>query len=260
MEDVLDVVVFLEFLEEFVEVDAVLGGEMFHLAVGEAVETCGHEFETLVLDVLLDVVEGGVFAVDVDDFLGVAVLVLEFVNEDLFRAKVDQFEFEFLDVDVGAVLDLEDAFVVEHEGYAAGGAEAAAELVEVAADVGHGAVGVVGSGLHEDGHAVGAVALVHHFLVVGLVLVGGLLDGAFDIFLRHVLTAGCLQQGAEARVAGHVGSAVLDGDGDFLADLGEGLGHVAPTLELSLLAEFKCSSHGPDYFWFSMREIYFWMS
>ena len=74
------------------------------------------------------------------------------------------------------------------------------------------------------------------------------------------LAAGGLQQGAEARVAGHVRAAVLDGDGDFLADLGKRLGHVAPTFEFSLLAEFKGSSHGSCYFWFSIREMYFWMS
>ena len=43
--------------------------------------------------------------------------------------------------------------------------------------------------------------------------------------------------------AGNIRTALLYGDGDFLADLGERLGHVAPTFELSHLAEFKCSSH-----------------
>ena len=104
-----------------------------------------------------------------------------------------------------------------------------------------------------------AIAFVDDLLEVSEGLVGGLLDGALDILLRHLFGTGLGQKGAEAGVAGHVRSAVLDGDGDLLAKLGEDAGHVAPALHLPFLAEFKRSSHGTDYL-YSILEMYLSMS
>ena len=60
-------------------------------------------------------------------------------------------------------------------------------LVKVGADVGGGAVAVVGQRLDDDGDAARAVALVADLLVVLGVAARGLLDGALDIVLRHRL-------------------------------------------------------------------------
>ena len=134
--------------------------------------------------------------------------------------------------------------MVEHEGHAAAGLEGAAALGEVAADVRDGTGVVVGRGLHEVGDAERAEAFVDDLLEVAGLGLGGFLDGALDVLLGHLLGLRFGDEGAEAGVAGHFGAALLDGDGDFLAQLGEGLGHVAPALQLALLAEFKRSSHG----------------
>ena len=83
---------------------------------------------------------------------------------------------------------------------------------------------------------------------------GGTFDGALDIVLGHILTAGFLQKGAQTRVAGNIGAALLHSEGDFLTDFGKGLGHMAPAFEFTLFSEFKSSSH--NYSAFSMREIY----
>ena len=80
-------------------------------------------------------------------------------------------------------MELEDAFMVEHESHAAAVAQRTAALVEIHADVGHRAVGIVGRSLHEEGDAVRAVAFVDHLLVIGGILLGGTLDGTLDVLL-----------------------------------------------------------------------------
>ena len=156
------------------------------------------------------------------------------------------------------VLDLEDTFVVEHEAYGAAGPQRTAALGEVASEICHGPGVVVGGRLDKESDAVRSVTLEHNLLEVTLVLLQSLLDCPLDILLRHILTSCLCHEGPETGVSGHIGTALLDGDGDFLADLGECLGHVAPSLEFSFLAEFKCSSH--DYFWLSILVMYLSMS
>ena len=119
----------------------------------------------------------------------------------------------------------------------------AALLVEVVAQVGHGAGGVVGSGLHEHGDAMRSKSLVDHLLVVAGIFLACLLDGAFHGVLRHVGRLGVGHEGTQARVGRGVGTTGLDGHGDFLTDLGERAGHAAPTFQFSCFAIFKSSSH-----------------
>ena len=135
--------------------------------------------------------------------------------------------------------------MVEHEAYTAAGAERAAALGEVAADIGHGPGIVVSGCFHEECNAERAVSLECNLLEIAESLVGGLLDGPLDIVLRHILVPGLCDEGTETRVADNIRSALLYGDGDFLSNLGEGLGHVAPTLHLPFFSELKCSSHIP---------------
>ena len=148
--------------------------------------------------------------------------------------------------------------MVEHEAYGAAGPQRTAALGEVASDICHGPGVVVGGCLDKESDAVRSVTLEHNLLEVTLVLLQSLLDCPLDILLRHILTSCLCHEGPETGVSGHIGTALLDGDGDFLADLGECLGHVAPSLEFSFLAEFKCSSH--DYFWLSILVMYLSMS
>lgn len=140
-------------------------------------------------------------------------------------------------------MELEDAFMVEHESHAAAVAQRTAALVEIHADVGHRAVGIVGRSLHEEGDAVRAVAFVDHLLVIGGILLGGTLDGTLDVLLGHVLGLGVLHQDTQAGIARRVGAPGLDGDLDFLTDLGKHAGHVSPALQFTRLAILKCSSH-----------------
>ena len=133
--------------------------------------------------------------------------------------------------------------MIEEELQRARGTEATAELIEVAADVGHRTGGVVGSSLDEDSDTEGAVALVVHLLIVGEVLRAGLLDGALHVLLRHVLLLGRLHQDAQTWVGLGLGAPSLDRNGDFLTELREDAGHIAPALHLTSFTIFKCSSH-----------------
>ena len=88
------------------------------------------------------------------------------------------------------------------------------------------------------------VPFVDDFLVVGLILAGGFLDGALDIFFGHIGRFGVLDGHAKAQVVAGIVPGFLDGHRDFLADAGESFAHVGPTFELGRFAVFKCSTHG----------------
>ena len=103
---------------------------------------------------------------------------------------------------------------------------------------------VVGSGFDQYGDAVRSVSFVDDFLVVGLFLAGGFLDGAFNVVLGHVGRFGVLDGHAKAQVVAGVVSSFLDGHRDFLADAGESFAHVGPAFELGRFAVFECSTHG----------------
>ncbi len=202
----------------------------------------------------MDFVEGGELAIDTDGLVAVLILFLE----NFLHAVIDHFQLQFFHI-VGLVaLEVEDTLAVEHIVHAAGRAETAAELVEIGTDIGHRAVVVVRGALDQNGDAVRGASLENDFLVIGLILFGGTLDGALDVVLGHILATGRLQQSAKTRVARHIRTAGLDSNRDFLTDFGKGLGHMAPSLEFSFLAELKRSSHRSYYL--SILEIYLSMS
>ena len=187
---------------------------------------------------LPEVVEGAA-----DDDLLLALLAGAFAH--LLQAVVDEVQLERLQVQpLGG--EPEDAHALEHEGDAAAGAHVAAPVLEVHADVGHGAHHVVGRGLHQDGDAVRRVTLVEDDLVVLGVLAAGALDGGLDLVLGHVRGAGVLERPAEGRVGVRAGAASLHRDGDVLADPREHLRHLVPAGEHRGLAGFEDASHGPE--------------
>ena len=91
------------------------------------------------------------------------------------------------------------------------------------ADFRRGALTVVGEGLHDDGHAVGAVAFVNHGLVVvGVVGAQSPLDGALNVVVGHIHCLGLGNDGGQTGVVvGVAGAAGLDRHDDLLGDLGE---------------------------------------
>ena len=119
----------------------------------------------------------------------------------------------------------------------------ARELVEYAANVGNSTGRVIGQGVHEDCDAVRAVSFVSHALVVALILTHRVLDGAFDVVLRHVLALADGDNTTQCGVVLGFRTSCLHGNGNLLAQAGECLGHVAPSLQFGSFAVFKCSSH-----------------
>ena len=175
------------------------------------------------------------------DLLGT---VFVFFREYFINTVVDQFQFEFVEVDALRSLDLEDRFAFEHEVEAAGGAQRTARFVKVAADVGYRTGVVVGGGFNHDGDPVGTVAVVLDLFVVGVgIFRDGPLDGSFHVLFGHVFRLGSLDQHTQTRVARRVGTSGFDGDHDLFAQTGESSGHIAPALEFTRLAEFESSSH-----------------
>ena len=148
--------------------------------------------------------------------------------------------------------------MVEHEAHAAAGAESSSTLGEVTADIGDGAGVVVRGSLHKVGYSVRTISLIDDLLEISLILLKGFLYCPLDVVLGHVLAPGLSHESPKPRVAGHIRTTLLDSDGYLLPNLREGLGHMAPSLEFSLLAELKRSSH--DYFWLSILEMYLSMS
>ena len=131
----------------------------------------------------------------------------------------------------------------EHECHAARVAERTAAFVEIHAHVGYRSVGVVGCGLDEECHAMRAISFVNDLLVIGCVLLGGTLDCALDILLRHILRLGILNQNTQTGIARRVRTTGLDCYFNLLAQLGKCTRHVSPTFQLARLTVFKCSSH-----------------
>ena len=80
------------------------------------------------------------------------------------------------------------------------------------ANIGRGAVAVIGHGVHDDGDAGGAVAFVgNSFVVIGRAAAERLFNGALDVVVRHI------------GVGSGVAAAFLNGNDHFTGDLGERL-------------------------------------
>src|SRR2546422_10332794 len=93
------------------------------------------------------------------------------------------------------------------------GAEIAAVTLEGVANLGDGAVGVVGGSFDEQGRAAGPVRLVGDLFVRhARELARSLLDGALDVVERHVLGFGGVDCGAEPGVAGGGPGALRSGE------------------------------------------------
>ena len=110
------------------------------------------------------------------------------------------------------------------------------------------AVAVVGQRLDDDGDAARPIALVADRLVGVGIGARGLLDGALDIVLGHVLRARRLDGEAQARVHLGIGHAVLGGDRDLARELGEqlGPGRVLAALAVHDVLELRMAGHlGP---------------
>ena len=116
------------------------------------------------------------------------------------------------------------------------------------ADLGRGALAVIGQRLDDDGDAAGAVALVGDGLVV--VRVAGaerLVDGALDVVVGHIVRLGLGDDGGEAGVIRRVAAAaLLDGDDDLLGDLGERRAALGVRRALGLLDIVPFGLSGPS--------------
>ena len=161
------------------------------------------------------------------------------VGGEVLRAAVQGVHHDGLLVQVALlVVDDDDALLVEAPADAAGGAQVPTVLVEEVADLGGGAVAVVGEGLHDDGHAAGTIALVDHLLEV-LSAAGpqGLVDGALDVVIGHIGGLGLGDNGGQAGVVGGIAAAaaLLHRHNDLLGDFGEGRGALGVRRTLGLL-------------------------
>ena len=114
------------------------------------------------------------------------------------------------------------------KGHGAGAGEVTVVAGEGGADIFRGAGLVVGGGLHDEGDAAGAVALVGDFLVDDAgEFAGALLDGAVDVVGGHVGLAGLEDEGAKAGVAVGIAAAGLGGEGEVAREAGENLAAAA---------------------------------
>ena len=126
---------------------------------------------------------------------------------------------------VRGAVDEDHALALEEPGDGARLAEVAVALRERGADVGCGAVPVVGESLQVERDAAGAVALVGDGLISRRIGArpGALGDRAFDVVPRHRVFARLLDRVLEREVAGRVGTSVARGDDDRPRQLGEEL-------------------------------------
>jgi uncharacterized protein DUF1236 len=134
----------------------------------------------------------------------------------------------------------------EHVRDRPGGAEVAAVLGEHGADGAARAVAVVGQRLDDHRHAARTVALVANGIVALSIAARGLLDGALDVVLGHVLGPRRLDGEAQARVHVGVGHAGLGRHRDLAGELGEDLGadRILPPLAVHDVLELRMASHG----------------
>ena len=155
---------------------------------------------------------------------------------DVGSAGVQRRHHDLVLVHARLALDDDQADLVKHVGDAAVGAQRAAVLVENVADIGRGAVAVVGHGGNDHGHAARRVALVLDLLVVDAAdLAGCLCDGALDIVIGHVVGLRLRDHVAQLAIGRRIAAAVSHRDGDFTADLGENLAARGVRLALFVL-------------------------
>ncbi len=134
--------------------------------------------------------------------------------------------------------------MVEHELYAARGAQTSIVFVEVAPDIGYRAVVVICRGFNKNGNAMWTIPFKSYLFEVGCVFVGSFFDGAFHIVLGHVCCPAILQYSPQPRIHFRVCTIPFPNrNDDVLIQASKSLRHSCPTLEFALFPEFKCSSH-----------------
>ena len=145
------------------------------------------------------------------------------VHGEVIRIKFEAVLHDLIFVQAG-ILQYQNAFFAEHEGNAAGCSQISAELIEIMAHIGSGTVLVVRQALHDNSHAVRAIALVYDGLVIVLVaLSGSFLDDTIDVVVGHIVCLCLCDQITQLGICAGVRTALLNANRDLTADLGEDL-------------------------------------
>ena len=145
------------------------------------------------------------------------------LNRKVVGAGVEHEIHQF--VLVGPVAgDDEVRLAPEHPRHRAGTGHVAVVAVEDHAHIADRTVLVVGQALDHDGDAARRIPLVDDLLEDRVAqFAHALLDGAFDVGVRHVDRLRRSQRGTEPRIRIRIGAAHLGGDHDLFGDTGEGL-------------------------------------
>ena len=107
---ILNIIIFLESFYQFIQFYTVFGSDILKIYIRYSCKFCRNQFVSLFLDEFLDVVECGIFSVDVDFLVSVFILLFE----NLIGTVVDELKFEFFDVNRFFALHSEVTLVVEH--------------------------------------------------------------------------------------------------------------------------------------------------
>jgi hypothetical protein len=218
-----------------------LGLDVFQI-VGDIGEVTTDIFETALFKVFLDSCIALRITINSDSaFFLIFFVVFVYI-------EIDHVKNEFFHVHAVFLLECKYALVVEEESQRTHCTKVAAKLVEYRTDIGNSTGRIVGQRIYKYSNAVRAVAFVCHALVVALVLTHCILDGTFDIVLRHVLTLTSGDNRTQCRVVFRFRTASLYGDGDLFAQTCKCFGHVAPSFQLGSFSIFKRSSHGSNVF------------
>ena len=102
-------------------------------------------------------------------------------------------------------------------------AQIAARAGEGAAQIGNGAIAIVGDDLHDEGHTVRAIAFKGRFFKSRGILIqtGAPANGTLDVVLGHALCAGFIHHQPQFVVGIGIG-AFARGDGDFTSQASKG--------------------------------------
>ena len=143
--------------------------------------------------------------------------VLFFIHTEFFYTEINQFEFEFIEVNTVFHSDGEARLTVEEELQRALCTQSTAELREIRTDVSHCTHVVVCGCFHKDGDSVRTVSFVVNLLISLRRFVGRFLDGAVDIVFWHVLAFALLNQCTQTRVRVWVRTTLTGSNSDFFS-------------------------------------------
>ena len=94
------------------------------------------------------------------------------LNKQVFQSGIYQFKFQFFQVAV-AGLKCKNRFTGKYKIQRTCFTQCAACFVKIAAHVGNGAVGVIGSGFYQYSHAMWRISFVYNFFVILFITAGG---------------------------------------------------------------------------------------